>query len=197
MKSIFDLITTYLYKGHPMKTKQNGFAHAFLIIGLIVALIGALGFVFWQNFIHKEPVRTEVISVSPINQDNKKSTNESKTEPENKSIVVKEWGIKLNSSVVNHLEYDISSRIGGTQNTEYDSLGLKIKRSSVDNQDCMNFGADLYRQKVATEFESKKIGDYFYYVTGAPGQCSENADDLKLQQTVLDELRIDNVSKLE
>lgn len=39
-----------------MNTKQSGFAHAFLIIGLIVALIGALGFVFWQNFIYKEPV---------------------------------------------------------------------------------------------------------------------------------------------
>ena len=40
---------------------SNGFAHAVLIIGLVVALIGALGFVFWQNFIHKEPVRTELL----------------------------------------------------------------------------------------------------------------------------------------
>ncbi len=37
-------------------TNQKGFAHAFLIIGLVVALIGALGFVFWQNFIYEEPV---------------------------------------------------------------------------------------------------------------------------------------------
>lgn len=40
-----------------MKT-QKGFAHAFLIIGLILALVGALGFLFWQNFIYKESVAT-------------------------------------------------------------------------------------------------------------------------------------------
>jgi hypothetical protein len=38
-----------------MKTQQQGFAHAFLIITLLVALTGALGFVFWQNFIYEEP----------------------------------------------------------------------------------------------------------------------------------------------
>ncbi|HRF28147.1 MAG TPA: hypothetical protein PL051_00700 [Candidatus Saccharibacteria bacterium] len=37
---------------------QKGFAHAVLIIGLVIALIGALGFVFWQNFVHKAPAAT-------------------------------------------------------------------------------------------------------------------------------------------
>lgn len=35
--------------------KQQGFAHAVLIVGMAVALIGALGFIFWQNFIYTEP----------------------------------------------------------------------------------------------------------------------------------------------
>jgi hypothetical protein len=48
-----------------MKSQQSGFAHAFLIIGLLVALIGALGFVFWQNFIYVEPNRTEVVRAEP------------------------------------------------------------------------------------------------------------------------------------
>ena len=34
---------------------QKGFAHAVLLIGLLIALIGALGFIFWQNFILEEP----------------------------------------------------------------------------------------------------------------------------------------------
>ena len=34
-----------------MKSQQSGFAHAVVIIGLIVLLLGALGFIFWQNFI--------------------------------------------------------------------------------------------------------------------------------------------------
>lgn len=32
---------------------QKGFAHAVLIIGLVVALIGALGYIFWNNIQHK------------------------------------------------------------------------------------------------------------------------------------------------
>ncbi len=58
-----------------MKSQQIGFAHAFLIIGLIVALVGALGFIFWQNFIHKEPVvtKTEVVKTDSNNKANDES----------------------------------------------------------------------------------------------------------------------------
>lgn len=41
-------------------THQKGFAHAFLVIGLLVALVAALGWIFWQNFIYKEPVLEKV-----------------------------------------------------------------------------------------------------------------------------------------
>ncbi len=34
-------------------SKQKGFAHAFIIIGLVVVIGGALGFIFWQNFLDK------------------------------------------------------------------------------------------------------------------------------------------------
>lgn len=55
-------------------TSQKGFAHAILIIGLFVAILGALGFIFWQNFIYKEPVaiNTEVTvsTNTPTNTEN-------------------------------------------------------------------------------------------------------------------------------
>ncbi len=35
-----------------MKPQQLGFAHAFLIVGLLVALSGTVGFIFWQNISH-------------------------------------------------------------------------------------------------------------------------------------------------
>lgn len=58
-------------------TSQKGFAHAFLIIGLVIALIGALGFVFWQNFIYEEPT-SEKISIIKSEENGK--TTESKQE---------------------------------------------------------------------------------------------------------------------
>lgn len=55
--------------------KQKGFAYAFLIIGLVVALIGALGFIFWQNFIHKVPTATKTEIVK--SEDNSESSKNS------------------------------------------------------------------------------------------------------------------------
>ena len=44
-------------------TQQKGFAHAFLIIGLALALAGALGFIFWQNFIYEKPVPNKAVAI--------------------------------------------------------------------------------------------------------------------------------------
>ncbi len=40
--------------------KQVGSAHAVIIVVLVLALLGALGFVFYQNFIAKKPTETAV-----------------------------------------------------------------------------------------------------------------------------------------
>lgn len=44
---------------HTRKTKQAGDAHALVIVGLVLALVTALGWIFWQNFIHKEPIKRD------------------------------------------------------------------------------------------------------------------------------------------
>lgn len=41
--------------------KQTGSAHAIVIIGLIIALAGALGFIFWQNSILEKLRRTQTM----------------------------------------------------------------------------------------------------------------------------------------
>lgn len=42
--------------------KQRGSAHALLIIGLVIALVGTLGFVYWQNFLRNDSdsAKTEI-----------------------------------------------------------------------------------------------------------------------------------------
>lgn len=39
---------------------QKGSSHVVIIVALVLALVGTLGFVFWQNFAYKEPVAKEV-----------------------------------------------------------------------------------------------------------------------------------------
>lgn len=62
--------------------KQRGDASAFLIVFLIIALLGALGFIAWQNFSQKdEPVTTN-------------QTDEQAVEPDN-TLTLSEWGVEI------------------------------------------------------------------------------------------------------
>lgn len=66
-------------------THQTGSAHVIIIIVLVVALLGVLGFVFWQNFVSEQPADIETgiagetaqISSQPV-----------------KTLTVSEWGIE-------------------------------------------------------------------------------------------------------
>lgn len=51
---------------------QKGSAHVIIVI-LVVALLGTLGFIFWQNFIHKEPVTTKTETPATKVKDSEKS----------------------------------------------------------------------------------------------------------------------------
>lgn len=67
---------------------SQGFAHAFLVIGLIVALLGALGFIFWQNFIHNETTVTKTETVT-------KPASEPEVDENKDYVVLQDWGIKF------------------------------------------------------------------------------------------------------
>lgn len=54
--------------------KQKGSAHVIAIVVLVIALLGALGFIFWQNFINKPAAKTEVKQSSKSTADTTKST---------------------------------------------------------------------------------------------------------------------------
>lgn len=72
---------------------QSGFAHIAIIIILAVALLGTLGFVFWQNFMQPKTV--------VVHEDKEKvnaptetlSTKKPVTEDKN-TLTIEDWGIK-------------------------------------------------------------------------------------------------------
>lgn len=59
--------------------KQRGSAHVVIIICLVIALITALGWIFWQNFVHKEATKKDTELVVVKKHDT--ATNDSITEP--------------------------------------------------------------------------------------------------------------------
>src|SRR5687768_9094971 len=67
-------------------SRQNGSMHVVIIVILIVALLGALGFVFWQNFTQKSEEKT-------ANQSTTK--NESKPKEDDGLLKLADWGIEF------------------------------------------------------------------------------------------------------
>jgi hypothetical protein len=167
---------------------QKGSAHAVVIIILVAALVMALGFVFWQNFILKSNTPTVSTEI----------TNSATPDPNKGYVVVKDWGVRFKTSVSDKLEYKPYSQTGGyISDSSYEGLGLTIKASVLTDQNCVKFGIDLYRQTQSTSnFTTKKIGNYYYFVTGGPGECSTNTADLVIQKTILNDLKIDNLEAL-
>lgn len=177
--------------------KQTGSSHIVVVIVLVLALITTVGWIFWQNFVHKEPVAKET-EIVKVESQKKNDESPAKTEDSNEGyVVVKEWGLKIKMTTADSLSYSISSHTGGRQNTQYDALGLSIKSNLLTDQNCTKFGSNLYRQLIEpTEFQHIKIGSYYYFVTGAPGPCSENKNDIDLQNKVLKELVVENISSI-
>lgn len=150
-----------------MKSQQSGFAHAVLIIGLIVALIGALGFIFWQNFIHdgkQSQVKNSVPKANDGNSENKKVKSRIETD-----LVIDEWGISVpeaakftavkssqtdGSGVYTVYEVstaEISKEAQALECTD-DKLGSIVKVPASDVQDANPYS-----------YVSQKIEDKYYF----------------------------------
>lgn len=53
--------------------RQKGSAHVIIVSILVIALIGALGFIFWQNFIYNKPAQEKDTSAKKADTDKPKT----------------------------------------------------------------------------------------------------------------------------
>lgn len=181
-----------------MKSRQSqtGSAHLAIIIVLVVALLGALGFVFWQNFINK-PVANQ----SGTAQTSTQTTTD-------KTLAVSEWGVVGSytqaSSNVEGLNYKFEKIDSSTNKTvtasatdtgaylaitspALDSLcgggaGFAITRATGDASMSASVGspestaADVYNSiNVPNINYSAKahVGNYYYFLTAPQGSCTD------------------------
>ena len=59
-------------------TSQKGSAHLLIIIGLVVLLLGSLGFIFWQNFVQTDDEASKTEKVATKEQVKEPATSEQK-----------------------------------------------------------------------------------------------------------------------
>lgn len=92
-----------------MKKTQSGSTHIIIIIVLVVALLGVLGFVFWQNFLNNPTTKTATQAV------NKDTT--SISQPAVDDIELTETATASYGETTMSLQYPKSWKLGSDSNT--------------------------------------------------------------------------------
>lgn len=174
------------------KQSQSGSVHLVIIIILILALVGTLSFVFWQNYVNK-----------PISSSNSKTINSSKTQvttpstdtDNTKYFSITDWGIKgiydgkyslryelKTGSNFNQIELSSSDVEKECQGrilyiiSKYSATNVVGGHShvAIDNPQT----AEYYYSTDYFEDEMRKVGDSYYVLDqgvtdacpGVPGQ---------------------------
>lgn len=98
------------------KQSQSGSAHFIIIFILVIALLGALGFVFWQNFIQTKTTENKTSSTST-------SSTESSNEvvDNTKYFSIAQWDIKGVYDGQYKLEYQLKTNVDSTTYIELTS----------------------------------------------------------------------------
>jgi hypothetical protein len=152
--------------------EQGSAAHIVIITVLVVAVLGLLGFVFWQNFIKEE---------APQQTATQTTTTVEKVVQAEPSIEITEWGLKAeyDKEVLGALSYIIT---GDT---------LTFSSSSVNNDvlPCAGLSSsswgisraqagekDIYGVDVAESWE--KIGDSYYNRVYPSGGCEDKVEEI-------------------
>lgn len=153
-----------------MKQKQSGSVHLIITIILVLALLGALGFIFWQNFINKKDSTSTTATASSQAATN--TAPASAATPTNDNLVVSQWGVTvpvkdfvlLSSSDENHIYVTTQAIID------------EAKRISCTDTSIGN----LYRVTTTADQPSyaalsSKIGTYYYgFWTGSQAACTDS-----------------------
>lgn len=133
---------------------QNGSSHLIIIIILTLAVIGLLGFVFWQNFFQKEGDFSEVSSTrqSSVSTDDTKTTATSNQSTTAKRLAVPQFGISLNLP-----DNDDSYHI-----VPQDSTAVYISNDALDiylnsGRDCEIGGVQLVKLPTSSATDTARV----------------------------------------
>jgi len=162
------------------KKTQSGFAHVVVLtVILAVALVGTLGFVYWQNFMKPkdEVVKTndtkdKVVVEKPVANDEATSTEG--------YLVLEDWGVKfklpsdLGSNAINYYKSDNDNYIFTTSKIE--ALGQDCSHDSSHFMPQYYLSRDTSApnpEAVSSGFLLKKIDNYYFNLNSSQAPCSD------------------------
>ena len=164
---------------------QSGFAHLAIIIVLAVALVGTLGFVFWQNFMQKKDSDTS--KANTTTSTSKTTTTTPTTTPTTTNsnpgyIVLNDWGVKF--KLPSNLGSDTITYKKTPSATYQDGYSFSTASVEAIGGACGVAGVgwisrytDTTNLPVNVGIFVTKIGDYSYYSLMAMADCSNGSSN--------------------
>ncbi len=173
------------------QTSQQGSAHAVVVICLVLALVTALGWIFYQNFIAKEPSKkdTELLVVKKDSDTKPQATSD--PSEGGKYFVVKEWGVRMPGIEGDTLSYKLQD------GSNADSGGIEIfsKKLSDGDSKCASYGLVMGRGTENVRLfdstygkQGTKAGSYYYMAPAANQYCSEKPDLASYEKKLIEQL---------
>jgi uncharacterized protein (UPF0333 family) len=159
-----------------IKNNQMGFsAVEVLMLVVIVALLGTVGYLFYKNHNKTTPAATTTNTGAPATQTTPATTTTPTVDTTN-YLVIKEWGIKVKIPNADKLTYTIVTQDGGTTpdgSGQYvDAAVLSLANSVTTNASCKKLGVGINRAKlIKSSSPLPTVGSYVYDVSGSPFSC--------------------------
>ncbi len=94
-------------------------------------------------------------------------------------LVVDEWGVRIKLRDADRVKsYSYDSKASDIFGIKYDSsITPVINPHNSQNTNCKSIGVTMFRSKTNPNVDSKKVDGYYFFMTGSPGQCTDDPDD--------------------
>lgn len=181
--------------------KQNGFSVVIVLLSiLVVTAIGFTGYYVWNT--QQDKNNKQETEQAPTSNSSASSTTTTATEPASNTptadssagyLVINEWGVKIAMPSSEKATYTFYKPVSGTETqsligVDYNSsVSAYAKSDTLTDKNCSELGVTMYRttQKPDDSWQNKKIGDYYFIVTGSPAMCSNSQQDETIRKDII------------
>ncbi|MCA9351079.1 hypothetical protein KC874_05310 [Candidatus Saccharibacteria bacterium] len=181
---------------------HKGFSAVIVLLSILVlTAIGFTGYYVWNTQQEDDQLNAANQQSATLVSQEPTNTNNSPVDTQ-KYLVINEWGVKIPTPDADKATYTYYKSPSGTEyqgliDIEFDSyVTLLAKNDVLTDKNCSNLGVVMYRSTEKPKDEAwtyKKVGNYYFTVTGSPSICSENAQDEDLRKSLISVFMPENV----
>jgi hypothetical protein len=175
-------------------SKQVGSAHLIIITIIVLAILGALGFVFWNNFAKKSPTNTS-------NESTKTDKPTQDTQPAAKKLKLDDWSVAFTVPTDLSVKdvYYYKAHVGeGPDYYGFTTNRVRAEGGYCDNQvtgNLLTLTRNSSKTGEGTLINTEPIGGYYFYADSTNGGITPMPECLTTDAANSDRALLDQMIK--